>query len=84
MSKLLMVLLVMLSVAGCSNKAIYDKFRLDQRDKCAEKPSTDYFKCIEHTNKSYEEYERERKELTEKQKQIDVGGSQKNKGIHEE
>lgn len=64
MSKLLMVL-VMLGVAGCSNKAIYDNLRLDQRHQCAKEPSTSYFECIERTNKSYEEYERKRKEVSE-------------------
>ena len=76
MSKLLMVL-VMFGVAGCSNKAIYDKFRLDERNKCVEEPPTIYFECIEHTSKSYEEYDRERKEIPETQKRIDMGGSSK-------
>ncbi|MCF6252859.1 MAG: hypothetical protein L3J75_16560 [Methylococcaceae bacterium] len=62
MRKLLMVL-VMIGIAGCSNKAIYDKFRLDERNKCAKEPPPTYFECIEHTKKSYEEYERERKDL---------------------
>lgn len=64
MSKLLIVL-VMFGVAGCSNKAIYDKFRLDERNKCVKEPPPTYFECIERTNKSYEEYERERKESIE-------------------
>ncbi len=64
MSKLLIVL-VMFGIAGCSNKAIYDKLRLDERNKCVKKPPPTYFECIERTNKSYEEYERERKEISE-------------------
>jgi len=56
---------VMFGIAGCSNKAIYDTFRLDQRYKCAKEPPTTYFECIERTNKSFEEYERERKEISE-------------------
>jgi len=65
MSKLLVVLLIMLGGAGCSNKAIYDKFRLDERSKCSKEPPPTYFECIERTNKSYEEYERELKETSE-------------------
>lgn len=65
MNKLL-VILVMFGVAGCSNKAIYDNFRLDERNKCAKEPSSTYLECIERTNKSYEEYERERKENANK------------------
>jgi len=62
MSKLLIVS-VMFGVAGCSNQAIYDKLRLDERNKCVKEPPPTYFECIERTNKSYEEYERERKEI---------------------
>ncbi len=37
MSKLLIVL-VMFGIAGCSNKAIYDKLHLDERNKCVKEP----------------------------------------------
>lgn len=62
MNKLL-IILVIFSIAGCSNKAIYEKFRLDERNNCAKEPQPIYLDCIERTNQSYEEYERERKEL---------------------
>ncbi|MBV1928609.1 MAG: hypothetical protein KUG81_03770 [Gammaproteobacteria bacterium] len=65
MNKLL-VILVMFGVAGCSNKAIYEKFRLDEHNKCAKEPPSTYLECIEQTSKSYEEYERERKENANK------------------
>ncbi len=64
MSKLL-IALIMFAVAGCSNKAIYEKLHLDERNKCVKEPLPTYFECIELTNKSYEEYERERKENME-------------------
>lgn len=65
MSKLLMVL-VMFSIAGCSNKAVYDNLHLYQRSKCVNNESLPtYFECIERMNKPYEEYERERKESME-------------------
>ena len=64
MSKLLIVL-VMFGVAGCSNKAIFGTFRLNERNKCVNEPPPIYSECIERTNKSYEEYERERKESME-------------------
>ncbi len=78
MSKLLIVL-VMFDIAGCSNKAVYDKLRLDERSKCTKEPTTTYFECIERTSKSYEEYEyeRERKEISVARKRIDVSGFQK-------
>jgi len=61
MNKLLMVL-VMFGVAGCSNKNIYDNIQLNNRNDCAKLPSSQYDKCIESASKSYDEYERERKE----------------------
>lgn len=64
MNKLLVVW-VMLSLVGCSNKAIYDKLQRDERNKCAKEPPSNYFECIERTNKSYEEYERELKEISD-------------------
>ncbi len=57
---------VMLGAIGCNNKAVYDNVRIHQRNECLKEPSTSYFECIERTNKSYEEYERERKELLAK------------------
>ncbi len=83
MSKLLIVL-VMFGIAGCSNKAVYDKLRLDERSKCTKEPSTTYFECIERTSKSYEEYEGERKEIPVARKRIDVSGFQKIMENHKE
>ncbi len=62
MNRLLMVLiLVLINVTGCSNKVMYDNLRLNQRQKYAEEPRTTYVECIRRTNKSYEDYERKRK-----------------------
>jgi hypothetical protein len=63
MSKLLVVLIMLGVVAGCSNKAIYDNLRLEQRNRCAKEPHRTYLECIERTNTSYEEYERQRKAM---------------------
>jgi hypothetical protein len=68
MSKLL-IIVMLLGVAGCSNKAIYDNAQLNQRNECIKEPPLTYFECVERTNKSYEEYERERKETLGKQVQ---------------
>ena len=83
MNKLLMVLL-MFGIAGCSNKTIYDTFLIVERNKCAKEPSSTYFECIERTKTSYEEYDRERKEISETQKRIDEGGFQKKHDNHKE
>lgn len=48
-------------MAGCSNKAVYDNIQLNNRQECNSVPSAQYQECIERSNKSYEEYEQERK-----------------------
>jgi len=57
-----LVLLIALSIGACSNKAIYDNIQLNNRNDCAKLPPSQYDECMERANKSYEEYERERKE----------------------
>lgn len=57
------VLLALLGVVGCSNKEIYNKLLRDQRNKCREEPKSMYSECVERTEKSYEQYQRERDEV---------------------
>lgn len=59
----LLVLVVPLLFAGCSKKAVYDNIQLNNRNECNKVPPSQYEECIERTSKSYEEYERERKEV---------------------
>lgn len=56
------VLILVLGVAGCSNKGIYDNLRIHQRNKCLEEPPPASVECLQRTNKSFEEYQREREE----------------------
>lgn len=63
----LLIILGICVATGCSNKAVYDNLRLHQRNECIKEPLPTYSECIERTNKSYEEYERERKEVLDKQ-----------------
>lgn len=69
-----LISLFLLGITGCSNKAIYDNIRAQQRDACLNEPPPAYVECIERTNKTYEEYERERKEALESQEPV-AGGS---------
>jgi len=57
--------LLLISIAACSNKVMYDNLRLNQRQKCVKEPRSNYIECIKRTDKSYEDYERKRKELLE-------------------
>ena len=65
MNKVVIFLFVLLGISGCSNRAIYDNMRIKQRSECLKEPPSTYFECIERTNKSYEEYKREREEVLE-------------------
>lgn len=59
-----LVIMISLAVlAGCSSKAVYDNVQLNNRTDCNRVPQPQYEECIERTDKSFEEYERERKEL---------------------
>lgn len=56
------ILIVILLVAGCSNRTIYENIQLNNRNQCAELPPSEYEACIEAADRTYDEYERERKE----------------------
>jgi len=62
MNKVL-IFLVFTSAIGCSNKGIYDNIIHNQRMKCLKEPPSTYAECMAQTNKPYEEYTRERKEI---------------------
>lgn len=59
----LSVLVALVFLAACSSKAVYDNIQINNRDECRKGPPSQYEECIERANKSYEEYERERKEV---------------------
>ena len=64
--KIYLVTVVVLLIGACSNKAIYDNIQLNNRNDCAKLPRSQYDECIERAGKSYDEYERERKEALKK------------------
>lgn len=55
-----LIMAAILSIAGCSNKAVYDNIQINNRTECNKAPPAQYEECMERANKSYEEYERER------------------------
>lgn len=59
-------MIVVLLLGACSNKAIYDNIQSNNRMDCEKLPLSQYDECIERAEKSYDEYERERKEALEK------------------
>lgn len=56
------LLVLLLVIAGCSNRAVYENLQINQRNKCQQGPQAAYEECMRGVDKSYEEYERERQE----------------------
>lgn len=61
MKKIWIVSVVFVLTAGCSNKAVYEDIQRNNRQECNSVPPAQYEECVERSNKSYEEYERERR-----------------------
>ena len=57
--------LILLLLAGCSSKGTYEGIQAGNRIECSKLPPSQYDECIERANKSYEEYEYERKQTIE-------------------
>ena len=55
-------LIAVFFLTGCSNKTVYDNIQKNNRNDCNTVPPSQYEECIKRTNKSYEEYEQDRKE----------------------
>lgn len=60
--KIIPLFLVLLVLAGCSNRGVYGGIQASNRNECSKLPPSQYDECMENANKSYDEYERERKE----------------------
>lgn len=61
-AKTIPILLALLSVTGCSARAVYDNIQYNKRTQCARQyplHSTAYEECARGTDKSYEQYRRE-------------------------
>jgi hypothetical protein len=65
MNRFLLLLVLGITAAGCSSRAVYDNIQINQRNDCAKEPPSDYFECLERADKSFDEYQREREELLE-------------------
>ncbi|WP_235937536.1 hypothetical protein [Marinobacter caseinilyticus] len=57
------MLMVLLSVGGCSHRAVYENIQINNRNDCSKRPPSEYAACMERASKSYDEYERERQEI---------------------
>ena len=61
--KVKLLILIFLFIAGCSYRGAYEAIQVSNRFECSKlPPSSQYDECMKNANKSYDEYERERKE----------------------
>ena len=56
----LILLLIILLLAACSNKSVYDNIQSHNQKECAKLPLSQYDECMERSSKSYKDYKRER------------------------
>lgn len=60
--KIILLVTLYLILFGCTNRGVYEGIQASNRFECSKLPLVQYDKCIESASKSYDEYERERKE----------------------
>lgn len=58
-----LILVVLLGLAACSNRAMYENMLIHQRNECLKEPPPRHAECLEQTNQPYEEYQRKREEV---------------------
>ena len=69
----LLILIALVGITACSNRAVYDNVRIHQRNECLEEPPSRYEECLERVNKPYKVYQREREEALEQLEQASSG-----------
>jgi|GEM_PF-704340 len=63
----LLSLVAILLLSACSSKAFYDNAQQNGKQACIEEPPGMYQACLDRYNKSFENYEQERKEVLKPQ-----------------
>lgn len=66
MKTTLSLITLLVLTTGCSQRAVYENVQINQRNECVNEPPSTYFECLDRANKSFDKYQRERKELLEK------------------
>lgn len=63
--RVILILLAVFSMAGCgsSSRAVYDNIQTNKKRECSKLPPPEYEQCMQDANKTYDEYERERREV---------------------
>ncbi|NVK89388.1 MAG: hypothetical protein HWE13_14725 [Gammaproteobacteria bacterium] len=62
-------LAILIVLSGCTAQGVYENAQKNGRDACIKEPPGLYDECIKRFEKSYDEYEQERKEALEESKE---------------
>lgn len=60
--KTILLVTIFFILVGCTNRGVYEGVQASNRFECLKLPPSQYDECMKNANKSYDEYERERKE----------------------
>ena len=58
----ILLTLMLIICSNCSYRSAYEGIQASNRFECTKLPSTQYDECIKNASKSYDQYERERKQ----------------------
>jgi hypothetical protein len=62
------LVLLALVLSGCSNRQVYDAIQKNRQLECQKLPGTQYEECMKQFSEPYDEYKRERDELTKEER----------------
>lgn len=57
-----------LALTACSNRQVYDAIQQNRQLECQKLPGTQYDECMKQVSEPYDDYKRDRDELTKEQR----------------
>lgn len=60
--KPILMLLMAVSIVGCSQRAVYENIQHHNRQECAKLPESEFEECMNNAERSYDEYQEKRRE----------------------
>ncbi len=68
MQRVLIALLIVVSLCACTSRELYEAAQERQRHECRSGPLSDYDRCMERANESYDSYQRNKRQVEEDQR----------------
>ena len=66
MTQRLVFAAVLIALAACSNRSIYEGVQAGNRNECLKLPPVQYDECMARSSQSFEDYQRERDAAAER------------------